>query len=135
MEWNTILIGKHPLGIHVTCSKHRKNLKKRDTEASDVRDFEGMDSEQTNKLKYSLKCALETTMTGAFWTNERVHSIHQLVSPFCERCHVSVDSPFHSFWECPCNANIQAKALQNTQKYIPKAKESIGVEDCLFFRG
>ena len=62
---------------------------------------------------YPRKCALESVMAVSTWTNARIHAITNHISAMCSRCHNAVDSDFHTYWECPCNADIEASCVVN----------------------
>ena len=49
---------------------------------------------------YNHKCALETIMCGATWSNNSVSQIHSDVEDICARCGNPGDTDFHTLWEC-----------------------------------
>ena len=52
----------------------------------------------------------------------------------CSRCGLSPDSAFHTFWECPCNNDIDSPYVADTQQFIETAR--IDKEhQCLWNRG
>ena len=74
-------------------------------------------------ITFPQKCALETIMCAAFWPNCRVHAIKPDVSPLCGRCDRNeLDTPLHSFWSCPANANFTDDAVTQTQCLIGLAE-------------
>ena len=84
---------------------------------------------------YNQKCALETIMCAATWSNARVHDIHPEVQDVCQRCGAANDTDFHTFWQCPANENIESEAVSKTQHLACFASSAYLSEPCLWLRG
>ena len=85
--------------------------------------------------QFSDKCLLETLISAACWSAERIHSINPEYSNVCPRCGNAVETPLHCYWECPANQNIDEPAVQKTQHLIPAAVARATEEPCLWLRG
>jgi len=104
---------------------------------------DGLDFNTTLAYNYSLKtskkfahlAALETVQAAACWGNARVHEIHPEVSPLCSRCGLEPETDLHTFWTCPCNANLEDEEVVSTQKHIPRAVAEAETFPCFWLRG
>ena len=65
-----------------------------------------------------------------------MHSIKPEVSPICTRCNLgALDTPLHSFWSCPANANFTDEAVTSTQEYTALAEAFFQEAACFWCRG
>ena len=78
---------------------------------------------------------LELFLTGGYWPQQRLASIHQHVSDQCTRCNAAVESAFHLIWECPCNGDIRDARVVDSQPLIFEARRSAHEFPCLWLRG
>ncbi len=85
--------------------------------------------------QFQLKCALETVLSAGLWPAARVHEIHPEVSPICPRCSSAVETCKHTFWECPCNSDIDDYAVVSTQNLCAKALANADSLPCFWLRG
>ena len=104
---------------------------------------------------YPYKCALETVLVASCWPKARIanaqlgnSSSHVLssddaiivygpdsVDPSCSRCGEQFETSLHTYWQCPCNSDIDSEHIRNSNHLIDKAVlESID-EPCLWLRG
>ncbi len=85
--------------------------------------------------QFQLKCALEAVLSAGLWPAARVHEIHPEVSPICPRCSSAVETCKHTFWECPCNSDIDDYAVVSTQIMCAKALADADSLPCFWLRG
>ncbi len=78
------------------------------------------------------KAALDTVGSGACWSQARTHSIRPEVSDLCPRCNLEIDADLHTYWNCPCNLNIEHDFVINTQKYKDRANNECMLNPCLW---
>ena len=86
------------------------------------------------KKDYNFRCALESILAAATWPAARVHSINPSFPSSCPRCGDPSDTALHTFWQCPCNANI-GDTVQNTQSLVAAAVARSEETPCLWLRG
>ena len=86
-------------------------------------------------ISYSDKCCLETILAAGLCPNVRVCQWFPDVSPACSRCGHHTDDLLHFCWTCPANADIDDKAVKDSQDLIPTAKVKFANETCLWTRG
>ena len=85
--------------------------------------------------QHNHKCALETIICGATWSNARVHKIHPEFANVCQRCGQANGTDYHTFWECTASENIEAEAGKKTQYLAPAAATAYQTVPCLWLRG
>jgi hypothetical protein len=81
------------------------------------------------------KATLETVMSAGSWSASRINKIDSSFSPVCPRCDHPVEDDLHTFWLCPCNANIDEISVKCTQKLVSKASADAAELPCLWLRG
>ena len=82
----------------------------------------------------NFKSVLESIMSACMWPSDRIHSINSNVSNICPRCGQQVETSWHVYYGCRCNALIESEAVQSTQQLCHQALTDTGNE-CLWLRG
>lgn len=55
--------------------------------------------------------------------------------PLSPRCGAADCDSLHTFWTCPCNAEIDDEEVRSTQSLVPAAVEKAAEHPCLWLRG
>ena len=79
--------------------------------------------------------ALETIISGACWSDVRINISYPDHPIQCTRCGAAYADAFHTFWECPCNEDIQDEDVAKTQYLIPTALVQAVQYPCMWLRG
>ena len=53
----------------------------------------------------------------------------------CPRCGLAPEAPFHRFWECADNDNIEEPAMHLTNDYLEEARQGANEAACFWTRG
>ena len=62
-----------------------------------------------NTTSFQYRAAIETIMAAGSWPADRIMSIDPNHDNMCKRCGKKVETDFHVFWECECNAKNRAR--------------------------
>ena len=78
---------------------------------------------------------LELLMSGGYWPQQRLSTIHAEVLPLCPRCGKEPEDAFHLLWTCECNGDILDSRVADTQCLVYQAREGCRDNPALWLRG
>ena len=81
------------------------------------------------------KAALETVIAGACWPADRIAAINDEYPSVCPRCFLAPETSLHTFWQCPCNRDIEHEYVTDSEGLADEAITGALSEPCLWLRG
>ena len=69
--------------------------------------------------------ALTVVAAGAAWPRVRKKEADLIGTAICSRCGVEEETLLHYLWTCPCNNEICSPDVQETQKWVNRAKADV----------
>jgi len=84
---------------------------------------------------YRFVACLETIIAAGAWPAARIHEVHPDFSSECPRCHAAPETALHTFWQCPCNNDIDHIAVKHTQVLCKEAAKGVELFPCFWLRG